>query len=645
MGSALAMIALTLLHLQTQPGQALRRTSVPDSSEAPVQREPDLSAFLEGNEESAGYEVDLVAHTDYLREHPYDLNTVTLEELQSIPGILPTDASAVIDRRRSINRFTSVSQLLLLEEDGEGILLRLAPFVFVRPQSKGSDVVRARSRLRSDFREPTPERVDLGSPVSIYERLTICPFTTTSVGAVLEKESGERVADGIVSGYFELRDLPLNSQIVVGDYVVESGQGLLFWRNRYSSKGGNPAVSARRLPRGVRPFCSAAGEGYLRGIAVSFERLMSSGVNCSLFASRRSVDGTIDETGNLASVDENGLFRTEQELKKRNAAYERLIGGRAAWSMPGGIAAGISFFRSWFDRPMILDKITGETRRVFGAVGVDAMAGFGRLHFFGEAAWSVKSAFIIGTVVNISRRSNVVLLWRDYSTGYFNRHAGGFSEASETRNERGFYIGWNLAMDGQVTVTGWFDQYSSPAGTLSGVLPSGGRDIAIRIDAPLSRTITSSLRLSRRIAEVAESDSKRFDRATAILATRTLYRARVRLDLHPVRKVELTTQGEMRTVRQGGMKSGGGSLSQELRIRPTNSVSVSTKMVFFDSGASGSPLYQVEADVPGTYSNPALSGSGRRCCIVAQWRMVSWFELSLKYATAVSVTRGMVLVR
>ncbi|MFZ6003817.1 MAG: helix-hairpin-helix domain-containing protein [Actinomycetota bacterium] len=65
------------------------------------------------------------------REGPLDLNEADEAALDALPGIGPTTASAIVEHRSRIGRFTSVDQLLDVRGIGEAKLEQLRPLVTV----------------------------------------------------------------------------------------------------------------------------------------------------------------------------------------------------------------------------------------------------------------------------------------------------------------------------------------------------------------------------------------------------------------------------------------------------------------------------------------------------------------------------------
>lgn len=66
-----------------------------------------------------------------LDEIYYNLNTATMEQLESVPGIGEVKASAIIELREELGGFTSVDQLLDVSGIGEVIFEQIEPYFYV----------------------------------------------------------------------------------------------------------------------------------------------------------------------------------------------------------------------------------------------------------------------------------------------------------------------------------------------------------------------------------------------------------------------------------------------------------------------------------------------------------------------------------
>lgn len=61
-----------------------------------------------------------------------DLNSATVEQLQALPGIGKSKASAIVTYRETVGPFLEVEQLTEVKGIGSAILNKLTPFVTVR---------------------------------------------------------------------------------------------------------------------------------------------------------------------------------------------------------------------------------------------------------------------------------------------------------------------------------------------------------------------------------------------------------------------------------------------------------------------------------------------------------------------------------
>jgi competence protein ComEA len=61
-----------------------------------------------------------------------NLNTATVEDLDTLPGVGPVTAQAILDYRTQHGRFGSVDELLDVDGIGEATLSKLAPHVTVQ---------------------------------------------------------------------------------------------------------------------------------------------------------------------------------------------------------------------------------------------------------------------------------------------------------------------------------------------------------------------------------------------------------------------------------------------------------------------------------------------------------------------------------
>lgn len=65
---------------------------------------------------------------------PLDLNTATVDQLQTLPGIGPVRAQSIVDYRTANGPFQSAEELAAVDGIGAGILDQVRDFITVLPQ-------------------------------------------------------------------------------------------------------------------------------------------------------------------------------------------------------------------------------------------------------------------------------------------------------------------------------------------------------------------------------------------------------------------------------------------------------------------------------------------------------------------------------
>jgi competence protein ComEA len=63
-----------------------------------------------------------------------DINSATLKQLNTLPGIGDSKAQAIIDYRNAKGPFQSIEQLLQVKGIGEKLLEKIKPYVIIKPQ-------------------------------------------------------------------------------------------------------------------------------------------------------------------------------------------------------------------------------------------------------------------------------------------------------------------------------------------------------------------------------------------------------------------------------------------------------------------------------------------------------------------------------
>ena len=580
----------------------------------------------------------------WLREHPVDLNSAWRDELLAIPGMRDEDADAILRAREKEVEFQSVVDLRQLPGGAE-LIERILPYVFVgsrRPvtPSKRIPLVVLTSRL-SGFLPGTTRSSDpdiLGAPVRSLSRLSVRFSDRLRAGVLFEKDSGERWNDGFVSGYVSFRGNGVLEQLILGDFNVDAGQGLVLWRAG-DGWGGGTGGAIRRSGGRLLPYHMSDESGFLRGAAVVLKtRLSPLQVRCVLLLSRTPLAANVNDKGVVTSFYSSGLYRTDAELEKRGIVHEVLAGTRVEANLRGRGAIGVTFYRSSFGRVVQPGSGFGFSGERSQVVGTDASLVLGPARLFGEIAKSEGggTGWIAGATMPVDTTGKLSIAWRDYSIAFNNPHARAYGLQSITTNERGVSIGWLMSLVPGVVLRGHADHCKIPGSTYTSILPRTSSDMMVEVTALPASGIRLGFALRMRRTEVMQAVTGLSTGPTRVQGTFDRNSARItgRLELAPHLESRIRIEHVESRSSVSSKTEKGTMLSQAFRYN-TGRVECECGAAFFESESYNARLYDYEGNLHGAVQSPALSGKGSRWHILFCWGSFPWVRLAAKYAVSV----------
>ena len=350
----------------------------------------DLEAFAERlfplQEEDMPYE-ELYETLLLFYTQPLDLNRASREELQSLHLLHQQQIESLISHRERTGPFLSLYELQAIPGWDLYTIRQLLPFVQVQDKGlHGNNRTLLNQLLNSGTRfailrwEQIPEqqagflaRADSllpafeGSRDKLYFRLRMSKTRSFSLGLTAEKDAGERLRLSTRQGqygadFYSFHAMAWNlgpfRRIVIGDYQVQYGQGLVLGAGFYMGKGAETITTVARPSLGIRPYTSVIESGFFRGIAAS---LGTNRAEITLFASHLPRDGTLraasdslgrEESQYFTALGTSGLHRTVSELANRHSIRETNLGSAGRWVLvPGKFSLGYSSLFTRFSQP------------------------------------------------------------------------------------------------------------------------------------------------------------------------------------------------------------------------------------------------------------------------------------------------------
>jgi hypothetical protein len=131
-----------------------------------------------------------------------------------------------------------------------------------------------------------------------------------------------------------LRNLGMIKTLIVGDFILNIGQGLMVWQGRAVRKTAMPILIKRQLPV-LQPYRSNDENRYFKGIAV---QLSGRNTEYAFYASLNRLDAntkmdSISKAAYVTSFLNTGYHRDADELADKNAVSDFSAGVVSAYNI------------------------------------------------------------------------------------------------------------------------------------------------------------------------------------------------------------------------------------------------------------------------------------------------------------------------
>lgn len=579
-----------------------------------------------------------------LSETPIDLNVSTASDLQQVPGIDAMLASRIVSFRTE-HGFSSVDELLHVEGMDHTLFLQIRGFLVVKKQSISQD---AAEGVSVRYTERTIRRLQdqrgfldgtySGNPYKIYNRIKgryiLNSEFSLEAGWLSEKDQGEKNIADFSSGFLSVSNTTKSLRCIVGDYVVEAGQGLALWRSTGTTKGSEVISTITKNPRGLQPYASSDENGFLRGAAIQ-ARL--GGVVVTGFMSRRAINANLNDQGSISSFDASGLFRTQSELQAKSSSSERVMGVNAEGRLFDGFRMGIRAYTTNFDHLVALSGINGFHGRNASVESIDFSYASSAFGTFAEVAVdrAKSTAVISGIVLEPISALDVALVFHYYPQRFVSLHGFGFGESgSKLQNEKGVYTSARLPLFSWLVVSAYYDQFATVGASTLSLLPTDGNEFLSVVCLQSGENSSFEFQVKQKSQADQEILFDSFSRSTTAVGRRIQANYRASFEWNPSTVVRWRTRMERVRVEYSlaGPAATGFLFYQDMRLRPKTRLSIDGRVVVFDTDSYDSRIYEYESELHGTFVNPALFGKGIRMYVLTRYE-TGIFEISVKYST------------
>ena len=487
-------------------------------------RSADISRYLQDlfpvQAEGVDYEAVYDALTQ-LYASPLDINLATRDELAATYLLSERQLSSLAAYRADFGDLLSIYELQAVPDFDLPTIRRLLPFVTVagNPRLFGTLPMPTNNYLvvryvqvletQKGFSEAIPDKKGnlptrySGSPGQWYARYRYSRPRAFSFGVTMQKDAGEvmnwqpsvgRYGADYVSFHAQVQNRGRWRNILVGDYQMQVGQGLVLSAGFVLGKSAETVQTVRRPTLGARPYTSLTEYGYFRGATATYALLPNLDVTLLVSRNRRDANttpGTAGEGIVATSLQTSGLHRTPSEIDDQGSLLETNLGAHLLYHNRQQLQLGLTVLQTNYDKffrkrdlPYNQYEFTGKHNVVVGLHGGYIWHNW---NFFGEVAQSSGSqtnsggvGAVGGALASLNKRVDLAIALRHYDRNFHSFYSNAFSEGSRNINESGGYLGLKYSVYRKLTLGGFVDVFRFPWLKYLVDKPSGGFDYLLQ---------------------------------------------------------------------------------------------------------------------------------------------------------------------
>jgi hypothetical protein len=584
---------------------------------------------------------------------PLDLNSATREELTSLWAFSDEQIDGLLTYRQVNGPLLTVYELLSIPGFDAAVVGRLdgmvtaGPGAPVKPVPEGQVLLQAGRILESQAGYNRDDSLKAGSvyagdPWRALVRFRMQQKDRFSLGFTAEKDAGElliwepstrRYGMDYYAGHAMLQGKGVLRAIVLGDFSVDQGQGLVFGNGFRNGMGLETVGPARRRAAGLRPYTSVFEGRQFRGLAV---QLGAGRLSSTVFYSMARRDALVREEEDGESggaLQLTGYHRTATELDRKHRIMAQGIGFSSELkSRKERLTFGLNALYTHYDLPLVPLPRKYNHYAFRGAenytAGFHGAWQWKSVQFYGEAARSQSGGMgaLLGFIGRLSPSLSAVVLYRRYDPDFHSFQANAFRESTYCINETGLYWGMQFRLLPWALFSLSLDSYQYPWLKYRVDGPSEGSNYLAALQLNPGRSVRIMIQYRRKASErnFAGEDDPMFRLERGI---RQMAACQAIIDPPGVFRMKTRLQGSH--YRIAGQWSTGYLLAQELECQ-TRRAGLVASLAYFRTDDYDNRQYLYERDVWYSYGAPLFQGRGLRLALNARLRFGRHWGLACK---------------
>jgi len=585
---------------------------------------------------------DPVENTGLQTGLKFNLNTVSAEELSSLLLLTPQQIQDFVNHRNTFGNFLSLIELQVVSSWDLTTIKQLLPFLYINSSNDRINVKHTIAQGKHTLLYRTggkPSRYNSKvSWLTKNRQLINYKFKYKDLfqaGWIIEKDAGEANLADHLGFYFALKNKGIIKHLLIGDFNVNMGQGLIHWQGYAFGRSSN-LLSGYRQGNFIQPHTGTDENRFHRGVGL---HLRKGNIEFGAFFSKLKIDANIitDSSNNIQWISSfllSGLHRNDAEIKDKNTVIKLTWGGKIKLQLPTG-SINLNLIQTNFSIPVqkreqpynqyaIADK---HWRNSSLDMAFSTKVGF----LFSEIAidHQLDPAFNIGWLKSLDQKFDIAVIYRNMSAKFRAFESNCISANSEAGNETGLLFSFNFQPHAKHFLEGFADLSKQHWPTFTVDRPEIAKLYSIQYNwRPNKKTEIST----RYQIDTRTNNQGYENNHSSLVGQKLTHRWRTHIAISPLESLTIRCRNEIVKVREEFKSFSSGQLSYvEFIFKPaTEPLSISFRYTFFSTDDYSSRVYAYERDLSSYYSIPAHFDQGHRNYLLLQYNYKKAVKIQLK---------------
>ncbi len=561
----------------------------------------------------------------------FNINTVTAEELSALLILRPQEIEAFMLHRKMYGNFISLLELQAINRWNIAVVKKILPYLYFSTSSDKINVKHsfAQGKHMLLFRTGGKPNnyTSKTSWLTKNRQLLAYKFKYKDqlyAGFTLEKDAGEQNLLDHYSGFFHLKNKGIFKDLLIGDYNINMGQGLIHWQGYAFGRSSN-LLGGYRQGKFIQPHSGTDENRFHRGIALVLKK---GKLEIGGFAGRLKIDANVifDSMTNKATVSSlllSGLHRNEAEMADKNSLTKISWGGKVKLHLPKG-AISLNFIQTTFSIPIQKRTLPYNQYALSGNHWNNMSIDFAKPtkigFLFSELGidHQFDHALNIGLLKSLDPKLDVSFIYRNMSPKYQAFESNCISRNSAAGNETGLLFSFNFLVHAKHKLEGFVDHYHNHWLGYTSDRPERGSLYSIQYNWRPNKKTEISTRYQ--IEKRTNNQGYEMNHTNQIGEIET-HRWRTHVSFMPLESLMIRCRNELVKVKEEFKSASTGQLSYlEFIFKPLNEpLSISLRYTFFSTDSYSSRVYAYERDLTSFYSIPAHFDQGTRNYLLLQY--------------------------